>query len=414
MLLSLRDLLCGYVTVEVRGFSVERFINLAANKNLCLRELTRAEDGTARMHVSIKGFKQLRSCARKTRCKVRIIKKTGLPFLAFRHRKRKLWAIGALLFVCALYVLTSFVWVIEIEGVERMDESALRAFMSESGLEPGAWKSGVNPRELERAMLARFDDIAFLHIQLSGTRAVVHLSETIPAHEAPAPGEPRDLIAKKDGLIISIATSQGTPMVKSGDVVRAGDILVSGVLAIGEDGVEPHYSYVPAQAEVRAKVYYEMEFDVPLTYTEKSFTGNQKTVYSIILMDTLYRPYNPAIPYTHYEKMIFPARLGFGKSFPLPAVWQREEYREFVPTTVPRTVEQAELLGSELVTNRILREFDEDAIVVDKDISFMELPGVVRVYAMVTTIESIAEGVAIEVPTPELTTQEVEPSSTTD
>ena len=400
MLFSLRDALCGSVVVEVRGFSVERFINLAANQNLFLRDVVRMEDGAARMRVSIKGFKQLRGCARKTRCKVRIAQKNGLPFWLFRHRKRKLWGIGAVLFACALYVLTSFVWLVDIEGIERLDESALRAFMAEAGLEAGVSRSKVQPREIEQAMLAHFGGIAFLHIQLTGTRAVVSLSETIPPTAAVSDGTPCDLIAKKDGLILSIATSQGTPMVKSGDVVRAGDILVAGTLAIGEEGAEPLYSYVAAEADVQAKLYYELEFDVPLAYAEKSFTGKQKTVYSILVLDTLYRPYNPDIPYANYEKLVFPSQLGFGKSFPLPAVWQREEYREFTPQTASRTAEQAESLGAELVTNRILREFSDNASIISQEVSFMALPNAVRVYALVTTIEPIAEGRIIATPAP--------------
>jgi len=402
MLLSLRDALCGYVTVEVSGFSVERFLNLAANKNICLRELTRTDEDKALMRVSIKGFKLLRGCARKTGCRLRIVAKTGLPFLAFRHRRRKLWVLGAVLFVFALYVLTSFVWLVDIDGVERHNEADLRAFLSESGLREGVWKSEVSPRDIERAMLARFENIAFIHIQLTGTRAEVRLSETIPpyAEELP-PTDPRDLIAKKDALVLSIFTAQGTPMVKAGDVVQAGDLLVSGTLAYGEEGQPPYYAYVPAQAEVRAKLYYEMLFEVPLTYIEKRFTGNQKSVYGIILLNTLYKPFSPAISYAHYEKMLFSTRLGFGSALPLPIIWQREEYREFVPAEVERSIEQAEMLGAELVSNRIMREFDTDVVVVDTQLSFETLPAAVRVRAQVVTVESIAEGRDIEVPAAE-------------
>ena len=401
MLLSLRDALLGSVMIEVKGFSVERFVNLAANKNIVVRELARAGADVVRMRVSVAGFKRLRGCARKTGCKVRIVERRGLPFLAFRHRKRLLLPACAVLFVAALYVLTGFVWQVDIEGAERLQEEALRAYMAEVGLAEGAWKPSISPREIERQMLARFDEIAFLHIQLTGTRAVVRLSETIPPHGEESPTAPQDIVAKKDGLILSIATSQGTPLVKAGDVVRAGDVLVSGVLAIGEPGMEPRYDYVPAQAEVRAKLFYEMEFDVPLFYEEKSFTGNQRTVYSIILLNNLFRPYDPAIPYAHYERLLFQERLSLGAALPLPVVWQREEYHEFVPETRERTLEQAERLGAELVSNRVLREFDETAVVTDRQIAFAPSAEAVRVYALVVTVESIAEARLLEAPVQE-------------
>ena len=402
MLLSLRDALCGCVTVEVRGFSVERFCNLAVNKGLCLLALSRGDDGAARFRVSVKGFRALRECARKTHCKIRIAGKSGLPFLLFRHRKRKILAVGAMLIVCALYALTSFVWVVDIEGAARLEEESLRAFLAAEGLSPGARKADVLPRTLERAVLAQFGDIAFAHIQLTGTRAVLRMAETILPPETANEAPPCDLVAQKDGLILSIVTSAGTPMVKAGDVVRAGDVLVSGTLVYGEEGGTQYISYVHAQADIRAKLFYEMEFDVPLTYTEKQFTGRRKIVYSLCAGESLLRPYDPQILYTHYEKMLFPTRLtfGLGDAFPFSLVWQREEYREFIPEAITRTVEQAELLGAEMAKNRVLREFSSDAAMVGTEVSFMELPGAVRVYARITTVESIGGAQIITPPMP--------------
>ena len=400
MLLSLRDALCGCVTVEVRGFSVERFINLAAYKGLCLRELIRMEDGAARFRVSVKGFRSLRECTRKTRCKARIVGKAGLPFLLFRYRRRSVLALGAAMFVCALYLLTSFVWVIDIEGAVRLEEQSLRAFLAAEGLAPGARKSEIAPRMLEQMLLAEFGDIAFAHIQLTGTRAVLRMAETIPTPTQPAADDPCDLVARADGLILSIVTSRGTPMVKAGDVVRAGDILVSGTMQYGEEYGVQYTGYVHAQAEINAKLYYELEFDVPLSYMEKQFTDRRRIVYSLYFGKKLLRPYDPAIPYVHYEKMLFPTRLGLGSEFPLPIVWQREEYREFVPTTVMRTVEQAELLGAEMAKNRVLREFSVDAAFTGMELSFMELPDAVRVYALITTVEDIASERSFQPPTP--------------
>ena len=400
MLLSLRDALFGCVTVEVRGFSIERFVNLAANKGLCLRELHRGANGAARFSVSVKGFRRLRECARKTRCKTRIVKKAGLPFLLFRHRRRGVLAAGAALFIAALYILTSFVWVVDIEGAERLEAEKLRAFLAAEGLAPGTRKSTVTPRALERALLASFGDVAFAHIQLTGTRAVLRLSETILPPEALEPGIPCDLVARKDGFILSIATGSGMPLVKAGDVVRAGDLLVSGTLRYGEEGGTQYTANVRARADIRAKVYYELEFDVPLAYTEKQFTGRRKTIYSLQLGGMMLRPYDPAIPYVHYEKMLFPTRLGFGAAYPLPAVWQREEYREFTPEISTRTVEQAEWLGAEMAKNRVLRELADDAVLAGMEVSFMELPAAVRVYALITTVESIAAEHMLELPAP--------------
>jgi len=79
MFLSVWNYLRGYVTIEVSGFSVERFMNLASHKGIYLWDIKKYKS-KIQMKVSIKGFKLLKSCAKKTKCKIVIVEKKGCPF----------------------------------------------------------------------------------------------------------------------------------------------------------------------------------------------------------------------------------------------------------------------------------------------------------------------------------------------
>ena len=71
---------------------------------------------------------------------------------------------------------------------------------------------------------------------------------------------------------MNIVIRNGTPLVKTGDICKQGDILVSGEVPILNDSQEVvRVEYVPADADiyVRHQIAYYQE--VPLSYEKKRF-----------------------------------------------------------------------------------------------------------------------------------------------
>lgn len=397
MFLKLWNYIRGYVIIEVTGFSVERFMNLAVHHGILIWDVSRDSAATT-MKVSVKAFKLLKPYARKTKCKIKIIKKQGAPFVVHRYRKRKFLVFGLFFFIFAVYFLSSFIWLVEIKGTERLFPSEITAFLKENGLSAGTMKFRIDTKKLEKAMLIEFKDISWLNIELKGTKATVRLTETISKQEIIDRTAPCDVVAKKDGLIMSIATSAGTPKFKSGDVVRKGDVIVSGELLIGNEDTGITKQYIHAYADVRAKMYYEMNFTVPLKYSEKKFNGNSKRFYSIMVLDKNLNPFKPKAPLLNYERVTTENQLKFGTYYPLPIAIVTDEYREFRMIDLTRTPEQAQTLANQLITNRIIREFDAESDIVDKRVDFEQDGELIKVNALITTVERIDEIKAISAP----------------
>lgn len=77
---------------------------------------------------------------------------------------------------------------------------------------------------------------------------------------------------------MNIVIRNGTPLVKTGDICKQGDILVSGEVPILNDSQEVvRVEYVPADADiyVRHQIAYYQE--VPLSYEKKVQSGTSKT-----------------------------------------------------------------------------------------------------------------------------------------
>ena len=69
----------GYVRISVRGYAPERFMNLCANRAIVLWELN-GHDGFYTMCISLSDFFKIRDIVHKTKTRVAVLEKKGLPF----------------------------------------------------------------------------------------------------------------------------------------------------------------------------------------------------------------------------------------------------------------------------------------------------------------------------------------------
>jgi similar to stage IV sporulation protein len=373
--------------IEVTGFSVERFMNMAAHKGIYMWNVAHVPGGVL-MCVTIKGFKNLRDCAKKTKCRIKIRQKRGAPFIAHRYRKRKILVGGLLVSVGLIYFLSCFVWLIEIKGNSRISRDEIAAFCQEQGLQIGAFKYKIDKKKLKSEISNYFHDISWLDVSIKGTKATIELVETIPKPVMIDKSEPCDIVAVKDGLITSIITGAGRPLVKQNDVVKKGDVLVSGVvIAAGDSG--DVMKAVHAYSEVWAKMYNEINLDIPYQYEEKEYTGRSAKRLALIIFGKSFAIPGKSIEYESYDKSARRTQLTFGEDYPLPIILVTDTYREFKTVSLTRTLKEAEELAEATVNARIIREFDFAADIIDKSVALEEAADALKVKALITTNQRI-------------------------
>lgn len=115
MLLKIIKFIKGYVRIRVCGYSPERFLNLCCSHDILIWDLNNCGD-TYEMYMSVRAFRRLKPIVRKTKTKVRIVGRYGLPFFMYRYRKRKMFFAGIVLGSVLIYILSLFVWDIQFEG----------------------------------------------------------------------------------------------------------------------------------------------------------------------------------------------------------------------------------------------------------------------------------------------------------
>ena len=263
----------GYVHIRLISREPERFLNLCAHNRILLWRLV-SRDGFYEMYLSAADFFRLHSLCRKSGSRIKVIGKYGLPFFLYRNRKRKAFFLGILLCMCLLYVLSLFIWNIHVSGNYANSTGTILAFLEQEGITHGILKAKLNCSEIAALLREEFSNITWVSAKIEGTQLILEVKENVDGYvaEEETPTEPSNLVASKDGIVASIITRSGTPLVLPGASCKEGDVLVSGEIAVNNDNLEVvGYRYVPADADILIETvwYYYDEF--PLVYEERSY-----------------------------------------------------------------------------------------------------------------------------------------------
>lgn len=324
----------GYVKIRVQGYSPERFLNLCRYHEILIWGLMPVGNAYE-MYLTLEGFRKLKPIIRKTHTKVRLLKRYGLPFFIHRHRKRKAFLIGVLLCMGLLYFYSSYIWDIHFEGNEKWTDQTLLEFLGTKEVSPAMSKDKVDCAQIVKDIRAQYDDIVWVSASIDGSRLRIQIKENedtfqkeIKEDENPVNPEesvihPTDLIASGDGVITSIITRSGTPMVHVGDTVKKGDILVSGRVEVLNDAAEViDYQYQESDADIYADTQMEYHDEVPTTYQEKKYNQKEQRLLCYFRL----KDYQVSVGtlkhgFQQWETRSWEHQLKLGENFYLPIVY---------------------------------------------------------------------------------------------
>ncbi|MGN1480214.1 MAG: sporulation protein YqfD [Acutalibacteraceae bacterium] len=230
-LIKLLRFLSGYVIFRAEGGFGERFINLCSVYDIPLWDVCSDSDGFTAC-TTPQGYRNIRICAKKSGVRPRIISCRGTPFFLLRFKKRGGVLIGAALFIICLALLSSRVWVIEVNGNSKVPDDVIISAAQEAGLICGAAKNKINAPVIALKTEDKLSSLSWVAININGCCAEIDVRE---ASATPKPSvsddeaEPRNIVASKDAQLILLEPYSGTAQAKLFNSVMKGDILISGI-----------------------------------------------------------------------------------------------------------------------------------------------------------------------------------------
>ena len=224
----MRGFWCGTVEFEALGGFPERFLNEAEADDVTIWNARRT-GAVLYGECRAADYARLRPAVRKSGVRLRVKRRRGLPFLVRPFWPRPGLVTGGIAALILLQMLSARVWVITVNGNQTVPTETVLSVLASLGVHTGTVFEEVDLAHLQLESLRQLPTVGWLSVNQKGSVLTVTVKETEPS----VPKEetaPADMVAAADGTIVHIAVTSGQAMVKEGDTVARGDVLIRGQL----------------------------------------------------------------------------------------------------------------------------------------------------------------------------------------
>lgn len=275
----------GYLHIRLLGTAPERFLNACMHRDIYVWNIQHS-NGNYEMDIYITDFRKLKPILKKTGMRAVILKRHGFPFFMFHYQKRHILIFGTFMAVTLVYLMSVFVWDIHITGNRRYTDETLQRFLTGMHIRPGIRADAIDCAEIAASLRQSYDQIIWVSVSVEGSRLQINIrenedteviSDQTDYHPEYDLETGNDLVAEQDGEITDMIVRKGVPLVKEGDNVIKGQILVSGAVPVINDSEEIiGYRYQKADADIRAKIQTDYQDVEELQYLRKVYYDYQK------------------------------------------------------------------------------------------------------------------------------------------
>ena len=377
--------LLGYVRVTVEGYYIERFINICTTNHVTIWKLKRDKNVKLELNVRLKEFKEIIKIAKKTKCKVKIKGKRGIPFVLHRYRKRKVFGLFLLIIIVAVIFSSNFVWNVEIKEENGNELENIMQDLEEAGLKLGELKQKINTKEIINNIRLKREDIAWMGIELKGTNAIVKIVKSDKKPEIVDENEYCNIVSNKTGRITKINAQNGTANVKVGDTVSVGTTLISGWLEGKYTGIR----YVHAKGQIQAKVWYTKNKKIYYKQEIKEETGKEEKKYNIKFNNFKINLHKGVPKFKIYDTITVEKKFKIFSNFYLPISIEKITYKEQENKEKTYNVEEAKNIGIKELEEELNNEITNKENIVNKNINSYENQDFVEVYVTYEVLEDI-------------------------
>ena len=375
----------GYVRINIEGFYIERFINICKANEILLWGMKRENASILHTNISIKDFKEVKKICKKTKCRVHIERKKGIPFFLNKYKKRKIFMLGLIAIMGVIIVTSNFVWNIEIVGTNKIEKTELMEQLKQQGLEIGCSKKSINKNEIINSIRLERNDISWIGIDIKGTNVTVKVVETDEKPQIVDKSEYCNIVSNKDAIIEKVDATDGTAVVKKGDLVKKGSVLIAGWMEGKYTGIR----YVHATGEIKAKTWYSCTKKVGFEEVVKENTGQEEKKYQIKINNFQINFYKTLSKFENYDTIYTDKKIKIFSNLYLPVNIVECNNFETIEKTKNYSEEEAKNLAIQRAEDELNKEIDSTENIQNKTINVNETEEYIEVEVIYEVLENI-------------------------
>lgn len=364
----------GRVYIKAQGHKLSEFINSALRDNIVFYNGKRTPDSII-AEINIEDFSRLRRIAREEEIKLQIRAKYGFPFILFRWQKRKGLIAGLFIVFMALTVLSQFVLSVSVEGNDRVPTEVIIAEAEKLGVKRWTLKYELNLDEVSKQLQENISDIVWATMEERGTNIRIRVVEKTLPEKVIYKG---DLIAAKKGYVEEVIVIQGIPIVKEGQLVEEGQVLIKaagGMVEYSYDNQgkakENMVNAPAAKGFVRGKVWYKGEEKVLLEEDLSEPTGRTAIGWGIKIGERVIMITNQDSPYPEADEETKTNKLLTWRNWDFPVEIINKHYEEKQTIHVKRSISEARAYAEIQAREEVKKEIPADAQILEERVRIL-------------------------------------------
>lgn len=342
------SLLRGDVRARVACPFPERVLNVCAARGIALRAPCFLGAEELAFSLNRRDWPAVKAACADVGAQAHIERIRGLPFALRRLRRRYVLLAGTALCALGLAVNSCFIWDLQVEGNGDVPKEKILRVLSELGVRRGAFAYGFQQHDLCNRALPKLPELSWLTVNTRGCRATIVVRPRVPKPEIVNESAPTNVVSARDALVTDVRALDGEAKVLPGTVVRAGEMLISGV--VETDGVEHPVvgtRYLAGKGEVWGRTWHELSVMIPLSVALKLPVDKEKNTWAILWGEKRVNigRKESGILTENCDKMIRRKQWTLPGGLTLPVTWITETCRLHKTVRVARSRGDAEEVG---------------------------------------------------------------------
>ena len=230
---------------SIRGLNQERVLN-EISKTVKLNKVDRKSKTESSFLCNSLQAKQIKSQLLAQNIEILEQKNYGVLSLVFKIVTSYGMLAAFLIFACFSAAQSQFILKYKVFGTSKLSEKNVVSFVKSNFTHS---KRGIRTNDVEVSLFDKFEEISLVSCMVKGQTLVINIKEKLLPDAVFCEFLP--IISQKNCKITQIDLISGSALVKVGDYVRAGDVLVE-PYTIDSDGKKKQ---VQARANIFADVY---------------------------------------------------------------------------------------------------------------------------------------------------------------
>ncbi len=257
------------ILLSIKSENLYQIENILLNKKIYFKDLNYI-NGIIYFKIKSKDYERLSLILKD----IKIEKHYGTSGITHFIKKHFILILSFIFVYILLVILSNVIFDIEIVTQNNELKRIISLYLKDENIEKYKFvKDNATLDKVKKKILEENKDtLEWIEIERVGTKYIVNLTERIVTKELDD-STPKNIVASKDAMIMYIVTKKGTRIKEMNEIVKKGEVIISGLIKKDEEIVEK----VKAQGEVYGEVWYKVTTTVPFKHSSYEKTGKKIT-----------------------------------------------------------------------------------------------------------------------------------------